>query len=93
MGAASCGADYVKVGLWGPQSEAEAIALLREVRRAVSAFPNVAVIAAGYADAHRAGRLDPRLLPRIARDAGVTGCLLDTALKDGRGLFDLLAPD
>lgn len=93
LGAASCGADYIKVGLWGPQSEAEALALLREVRRAVSAFPNVAVIAAGYADAHRAGRLDPRLLPRIARDAGVTGCLLDTAIKDGRGLFDFLAPD
>lgn len=93
LGAASCGADYIKVGLWGPESEAEAIALLRQVHQAVSAFPAVAVIAAGYADAHRVGRLAPRLLPRIARTAGVSGCLLDTALKDGHGLFDFLAPE
>lgn len=93
LGAASCGADYIKVGLWGPESEAEAIALLRQVRQAVSAFPTVAVIAAGYADAHRVGRLDPWLLPCIARAAGVAGCLLDTALKDGHGLFDFLAPE
>lgn len=93
LGAASCGADYIKVGLWGPESEAEAIALLRRVRQAVSAFPAVAVIAAGYADAHRVGRLDPRLLPRIARAAGVAGCLLDTALKDGHSLFDFLTAE
>ena len=91
LGAAVCGADYVKVGLWGPRSEADAIFLLREVQRAVSNFPSVEVIAAGYADARRAGTLDPRLLPRIAREAGVAGCLVDTAIKDGRRLFDFLA--
>ncbi len=93
LGAAVCGVDYVKVGLWGPRTEAEAGFLLEEIRRAVSAFPTVAVIAAGYADAARAGTLDPRLLPRIAGTAGVAGCLLDTAIKDGRGLFDFLAPE
>lgn len=93
LGAAACGADYVKVGLYGPQTQAEAIFLLQEVKQAVSGFPDVAVIAAGYADARRAGTLDPRLLPCIALEAGVAGCLLDTAIKDGRGLFDFLAPD
>lgn len=93
MGAAACGADYVKVGLWGPRTEAEAIFLLREVRCAVGDFPSVAVVAAAYADALRTGTLDPRLLPGIARAAGVAGCLLDTAIKDGRGLFDFLAPE
>jgi len=92
LGAAACGVDYVKVGLWGPMTEAEAVFLLQEVRQAVSSFPAVAVIAAGYADADRAGTLDPRLLPRIALAAGVAGCLIDTAIKDGRRLFDFLTP-
>ncbi|MBI5955881.1 MAG: (5-formylfuran-3-yl)methyl phosphate synthase [Chloroflexi bacterium] len=101
LGAATCGADYVKVGLWGPKSQAEAVVLLQEVQRAVSAFPGVMVIAAGYADAQRAGGtqpdtgwlLPPTLLPRIAQAAGVAGCMLDTAIKDGRRLFDFLSPE
>ena len=92
LGAVTCGADYVKVGLWGPRAEAEAVYLLQQVQQAVSGFPAVAVIAALYADAHRAGTLDPHLLPHIARAAGVAGCLLDTAIKDGRHLFDFLSP-
>jgi uncharacterized protein (UPF0264 family) len=101
LGAATCGADYIKVGLWGPRTEAEAVALLQEVQRAVSAFPDVAVIAAGYADAQRVlgpqskpiGLLSPLSLPRIAQAAGVTGCMFDTAIKDGRRLFDFLLPE
>jgi uncharacterized protein (UPF0264 family) len=92
LGAATCGANYIKVGLWGPKTEAEAVLLLQEVQRAVSGFPGVMVIVAGYADARRAGTLDPRLLPPIARASGVAGCMLDTAIKDGRPLFDFLSP-
>lgn len=90
LGAASCGVDYVKVGLYGPKSEEEAIYLLGALRQAVSAFPKVKIIAAGYADAQRSGTLDPRLLPGIARKADISGCLLDTYVKDGRNLFDFL---
>lgn len=93
LGAATCGADYVKVGLWGAKTEAEAVFLLQEVQRAVSGLPGVAVIAASYADAHRVGTLAPRLLPRIAQAAEVAGCMLDTAVKDGQGLFDFLSPE
>ena len=93
LGAAVCGADYVKVGLWGPRTEAEAVLLLRRVQETVAEYPGVAVIAAGYADAGRAGTLDPHLLPAVAHAAGVAGCLLDTAIKDGRRLFDFLAPE
>lgn len=92
LGAAACGADYVKIGLFGPRSEAEALTMLRAVRLAVSGLP-VSVIAAGYADFSRAGTLDPECLPRLAAEAGVRGCLLDTAIKDGRTLFDFLAPE
>lgn len=92
LGAAYCGADYVKVGLHGPYSEAEAIALLREVQQATREFPTV-VIAGGYADFKRAGTLDPKHLPGIAAAAGVGGCLVDTAIKDGSNLFDFLKPE
>jgi uncharacterized protein (UPF0264 family)/GNAT superfamily N-acetyltransferase len=88
-GAAGCGADYVKVGLWGSSTEEEAVALLRAVREA--AGDGAAVIAAAYADAKRARGLPPQSLVAAARRSGVTGCLLDTAVKDGRGLFEWLA--
>ncbi len=53
-----------------------------------------AVIAAAYADAERVpGRpLPPGHVVEAARRAGVGGCLLDTAVKDGRGLFEWLTP-
>jgi (5-formylfuran-3-yl)methyl phosphate synthase len=93
VGAAACGADYVKVGLWGPRTEATAVALLHRVSDALGAYHGVSLIAAGYADAERAGTLDPCSLPAIAQRGGAAGCLIDTAIKDGRPLFDFLAPE
>ncbi len=93
LAAAVCGADYVKIGLRGPQDEARAVCLVRGVRAALADYPDVSLIAAAYADADRAGTLDPCLLPRIARAGGATGCLIDTAVKDGRPVFDFLAPE
>jgi (5-formylfuran-3-yl)methyl phosphate synthase len=90
LGAATCSIDYVKVGLYGPKSEEEAVYLLKAVRQAVAAFPSVKVIAGGYADAQRSGTLDPTLLPGIADKAGISGCLIDTYIKDGHNLFDFL---
>jgi GNAT superfamily N-acetyltransferase len=75
----------VKVGLWGPATEDEAVAVLSAVRDAVG--ERAAVIAAAYADAERAPGLPPESLVAAAQCAGVAGCLLDTAVKDGRGLF------
>ena len=53
------------------------------------------MVAGAYADARRVPHapLAPELLPRVARAAGVDVCLLDTAVKDGRGLLDWLSPD
>jgi uncharacterized protein (UPF0264 family) len=93
LGAARSGAAYVKVGLWGTSSTHEAAAVLRAARDAVGG--SATVVAAAYADAERvAGRpLPPSDVVEAARRAGVGGCLLDTAVKDGRGLFEWLAPD
>ena len=95
LGAARSGATYLKVGLWGVSTEAEAVALLRTVRDGVASVEGAVVVAAAYADARRVAHapLAPELLPRVARAAGVGVCLLDTAIKDGRGLLDWLTPD
>ena len=39
LGAAVCGVDFVKVGLYGPRTEGEAIYLLREVKQALYEYP------------------------------------------------------
>jgi uncharacterized protein (UPF0264 family) len=95
LGAARSGAAFVKLGLWGASTEAEAVALLRAVRDAVARVPGTGVVAAAYADARRVAHapLAPELLPRVTRAAEVGVCLLDTAVKDGRGLLDWLSPD
>lgn len=81
------GAAYVKVGLRDTPRE-DALATLRAVRAALP--PAVGLIVAGFADFRRAGAPDPLDLPDLAAAAGAQGCLVDTAVKDGRGLLDWL---
>lgn len=93
-GAAASGATIVKVGLRGSRTPQQARQLLRAVADAVADRPGVQVVAAAYADGARlpAPPLPVALLPDVAHAAGVSGCLLDTAVKDGRGLLDWLSP-
>lgn len=93
LGAARCGAAFVKLGLWGPSSVAEAVAVLSAARAAVD--DAAAVVAVAYADAARvpSGPLPPSRLVAAAHEAGVHGCLVDTAVKDGRGLLSWLDPE
>jgi uncharacterized protein (UPF0264 family) len=81
------GVAFVKLGLRATALD-RARATLVAVRAALP--PDVAVVVAGFADRERAGAPAPLELPGLARAAGVQGCLLDTAVKDGRGLFDWL---
>jgi (5-formylfuran-3-yl)methyl phosphate synthase len=93
LGAARSGAAYVKIGLWGSSTTEEAVAVLRAARAAVDG--EAAVVAVTYADAARmtSRPLPPRLLVEAAQLAGVAGCLIDTSVKDGRGLLSWLAAD
>lgn len=94
LGAAACGVDYVKVGLFGVRTPEEAIYLLQQVKRAVKDWdPGTRVIAAGYADAHKIGAIPPREIPVAAAMAGVDGAMLDTARKGEGGLLTLLSLD
>lgn len=94
VGAAYAGAAYVKVGLWGTSTVEQAVRLLCAVREALDEPPRAALVACAYADAERVRPrpLDPRALVRTAREAGADAVLLDTAIKDGRGLLQWLGP-
>ena len=93
-GAVACGAQFVKVGLRGVADMDRAMRLMTAVLDAVG--PGVAVIAAAYADA---GALDPPAfapgsLPALVERTGIAGALVDTFVKDGRGLYGwLLEPE
>lgn len=90
-GAASLGVDYVKVGLYGTKTLQNAVTLLQNVSRAVKDYNSkVQVVAAGYADFQRAQSIDPLLVPQAAAEAKVEVAMLDTAVKDGKRLFDFL---
>ncbi|HEY2259244.1 MAG TPA: (5-formylfuran-3-yl)methyl phosphate synthase [Solirubrobacteraceae bacterium] len=90
-GAALTGAGYVKVGLRGVGELAGAVALMGAVADAVQ--PQTAVIAAAYADAEALDppALSPVWLPALAERAGISGVLVDTFVKDGRGLYGWLS--
>jgi len=93
-GAAQCRIDYVKVGLLHVGAATDAVRLLTEVRLAVKACnPTTRVIACAYADTIPDTSLPPLELPVVAAQAGVDGCMIDTAYKNGKSLQDLLATD
>ncbi|MEM1659088.1 MAG: (5-formylfuran-3-yl)methyl phosphate synthase [Candidatus Jordarchaeales archaeon] len=90
LGAAVCGVDYVKVGLYGVSRFEDAVYLSKQVVRAVKEFsPAVKVVIAGYADAARVGAIDPFLIPAVVEEAGADVAMVDTAVKDGNSLVDL----
>jgi hypothetical protein len=91
LGAATLGADYVKVGLSGPRSIDEAADLMGNVVHAVRDFSrSVKVVAAAYADWRRASTIHPLSVPEVARRSGSAVAMIDTKIKDGKRLFDFL---
>ncbi len=86
--AASLGAHFVKVGLLTDNYN-DAIMLLKEVQRSILlANPLCRLVAVGYGDGALVGALHWQSLPEIAQELQIWGCMIDTALKDGRTLFD-----
>jgi len=92
LGAAASGADYVKAGLFGVKTPAEATILMGEVCRAVKDYNNASkVIAAGYADFKKVGCLNPLKLPKVAYKAEADGVIIDVKIKDSESkLFSFL---
>ena len=94
MGAVVSGADYVKVGLYGTQNYSEALEVMQNVVKTVKDYnDDIMVVASGYADAHRVGAVDPMEIPRVAADSGADLAMVDTAVKDGKTLFDFMSEE
>jgi uncharacterized protein (UPF0264 family) len=90
-GAVVSGADYIKVGLYGTKNYSEALEVMENVVKTVKDFNNdIYVVASGYADAHRVGAVDPMEIPRVAANSGADLAMVDTAVKDGKTLFDFM---
>ncbi len=90
-GAAISGVSYVKVGLRGVRQLDGAVSLITAVADVVG--PQTAVIAAAYADADALDppAFRPAWLPELVDQAGIAGALVDTFVKDGRGLYGWLS--
>ena len=93
-------AKKLKIKTNPAQIEAQIEASLAQLKKNFTADPaktikdvddDTIVVAAGYADAHRVGAVDPMEIPKVAKDAGCDLAMLDTAVKDGHTLFDYLS--
>ena len=93
LGAAVSGADVIKIGLKESTTEDDCVYLMKCVVKAVKNYnENIKVVVAGYADKIRMKTSpDFLLLPNIAAKSGADIVMLDTFIKDGKGLFDFLS--
>ncbi|NYT04780.1 MAG: (5-formylfuran-3-yl)methyl phosphate synthase [Methanomicrobiales archaeon] len=88
LGAATAGADYIKIGLKF-SGAAEAHDLINGVVRAVKEdFPEKYVVIAAYADYARLNTISPEEMAPLAAQAGADIAMIDTGIKDGKSLFD-----
>jgi len=93
-GAANTGVTYIKAGLHGLNTYEQACEMMDAVRKAVRMVSATAdVVASGYADWRRFGGLSTTDLVRAARDTKCDVVMVDTALKDGKTLFDNMTFD
>lgn len=91
LGAAVAGADYIKVGLYDIQTEAQALELLSRIIQAVKGYDSAKkVVASGYSDYKRINSISPMLLPAVAAEAGADVVMVDTGIKDGKSTFEFM---
>ncbi|MDI6886979.1 MAG: (5-formylfuran-3-yl)methyl phosphate synthase [archaeon] len=91
LGAASAGAEYIKVGLFKIKTRQEAIDLLIGVVKAVKGFdPTKKVVAAFYSDYKRINSLSPFEISGIGKEVDIDVAMVDTGIKDGRSTLEFL---
>ena len=94
FGAAHVGVTYIKAGLHGLNTYEQACEMMDAVRRAVRMVSDrIDVVASGYADYRRFDGLSTHDLVRAARDTRCDLVMVDTAIKDGKNLFDALSTE
>ncbi len=91
LGAAVAGADYIKVGLYDIQTQAQALELLINIIRAVKNYDSTKkIVASGYSDYKRINSIPPLSLSAIAAKAKADVVMVDTAIKDGKSTFEFM---
>jgi len=94
LGAASAGAEYIKVGLFKIKTSREALNLLRGVVKAVKDFdPAKKVVAAFYSDYKRIHSISPVAITAIGNEVDIDVAMVDTGIKDGRSTLQFLSEE
>ncbi|MDO5851409.1 MAG: (5-formylfuran-3-yl)methyl phosphate synthase [Methanobacteriaceae archaeon] len=89
LGCAISGANYIKTGLYGTKNKTEAIDLMKNINRSVKDYNSDAiVVTCGYADAKRISAVKVEEIIDITLESNSDIAMLDTAIKDGKTLFD-----
>jgi uncharacterized protein (UPF0264 family) len=94
LGAATSGADYIKIGLYDIQTTDQAEELLSNVVKSIKEYdPNKFAVAAAYADYRRINSISPLLLPEVGVKVGADVVMIDTGIKDGKSLFEFMGEE
>ncbi len=94
LGAASAGAEYIKVGLHKIKTKGEAIDLLTGVVKAVKNFdPTRKVVSAFYADYKRINSISPFEITAIGAEVEIDVAMIDTGIKDGKSTLEFLSAE
>ncbi len=94
LGAATAGADYIKVGLFKIKTRQEAIDVLNGVVKAVKGFdPTKKVVSAFYSDYTRINSISPFEITEIGQEVDIDVAMVDTGIKDGRSTLEFLSKD
>ncbi len=94
LGAASAGAEYIKVGLFKIKTRQEAIDLLTGVVKAVKDFaPTKKVVSAFYSDYKRINSISPFEIAEIGKEVDIDVAMVDTGIKDGRTTLEFLSEE
>ncbi|MBN2452027.1 MAG: (5-formylfuran-3-yl)methyl phosphate synthase [Lentisphaeria bacterium] len=92
--AARLGVHYIKAGLYGATNYSDALAMMASVTRSIRMVrKDILAVACGYADYRRFGGVPCDELVDAAGEAGADVVMVDTAVKDGKTLFDALRVD
>jgi uncharacterized protein (UPF0264 family) len=89
-GAACAGADYIKVGLNFDGAEKARELIVAVVQAVKWQFPEKNVVIAAYGDFERMNTISPMEMAPLAAEAGADVAMIDTGIKDGKGLFDFM---
>lgn len=94
LGAASAGAEYIKVGLHKIKTKEEAIDLLTGVVKAVKEFDSdKKIVSAFYADYKRINSISPFEIDAIGEEVDIDVAMIDTGIKDGKSTLEFLSEE